>query len=279
MDAAIDAVKTSRMSITAAAKEYSVPKSTLDDRVLGKGKYPRAGRCTLLSSEDETLVAETCQLFSEWGFPLTKNNVLGIVGDFCKDKGIKPFNAKGPGRHWWDGFLKRNPSICVRKPQALQIYCAKAATREHLDHFYINVLKKDLDRLGLINKPEQIFNVDETSFCLSGRTQNVITAKGDKAPQMVIGGTGRENITVQTCISAAGKILPPLIVYTGQRLSPTLTMGGPCGARYCVSPNGWMTTTAFLDWFQNLLILRSGLFFYFLMGMSPTLSMRCANLL
>ena len=79
----------------------------------------------------------------------------------------------------------------------------------------------------------------------------MITAKGDKAPQMVIGGTGRENITVQTCISAAGKTLPPLIVYPGQRLSPTLTMGGPFGTRYCVSPKGWMTEAAFLDWFQT----------------------------
>ena len=51
--------------------------------------------------------------------------------------------------------------------------------------------------------------------------------------------------------SAAGKILPPLIMYPGQRLPPTLTMGG---TQYCVSPKGWMTEAVFLDWFQNLLI-------------------------
>ena len=174
-------------------------------KLLGKATYPKAGRRTLLSSTDESLIAETCKLFLEWSYPLIKENVLGIVADYCKDKGIKPFDANGTGKHWWNGFMKRNPSISVRKPQALQINRAKAATREHLDHFYINVLKKYLDRLSLTDKPEQIFNVDETSFCLSGRAYNVITAK---APQVVIGGMGRENITVQTCILLQERYCP-----------------------------------------------------------------------
>ena len=36
--------------------------------------------------------------------------------------------------------------------------------------------------------------------------------------------------------------------------STNCTNGGPIGSRYGVSPNGWMTTSAYIDWFRNILI-------------------------
>ena len=70
----------------------------------------------------------------------------------------------------------------------------------------------------------------------------------------MIGGTGRENITIQGCISAIGQLLPPYILYSGQRLMFDYTQGGPAGTRYGVSQKGWMTEVNFIDWFRNLFI-------------------------
>ena len=78
--------------------------------------------------------------------------------------------------------------------------------------------------------------------------------KGAKSPQYIIGGTGRENITVHACASASGQLLPPFILYTGRRLMLGYTQGGPLGMRYGVSPKGWMTETNYLDWFRNAFI-------------------------
>ena len=111
-----------------------------------------------------------------------------------------------------------------------------------------------LNKTGLKNHPERIYNADETSFCLSGRPQNVISLKGSKAPQCMIGGTGRENITIQGCISAIGQLLPPYILYSGQHLMFDYTQGGPAGTCYGVSRKGWMTEVNFIDWFRNLFI-------------------------
>ena len=81
--------------------------------------------------------------------------------------------------------------------------------------------------------PDRIFNADETSFSLCGRPQKVITKRGAKSPQYVVGGTGKENITVQGCVSASGKLLPPYILYTGQHLMYDHIHGGPLGVRCC----------------------------------------------
>ena len=96
--------------------------------------------------------------------------------------------------------------------------------------------------------------MDESGFPLSGRPAHIVCKRGVKSPQAIIGGSGRENITVQVCVSADGKLVLSYVIYTGKYLMPNCTNGGPIGSRYGVSPNGWMTTTAYINWFRNIFI-------------------------
>lgn len=112
-------------------------------------------------------------------------------------------------------------------------------------------LEPTLDKLGLREKPQCIFNVDESGFPLSGRPAHVICKRGVKSPQCIIGGSGRENVTVQVCVNGCGDLLPPYVIFSGKHLMATCTNGGPVGTRYGVSVNGWMTTQAYIDWFKN----------------------------
>ena len=64
----------------------------------------------------------------------------------------------------------------------------------------------------------------------------------------------KANITIQVCVSAASQLLPPYIIYTGKHLMPNCTNGGPLGTCYAVSLNGWMTTSAYIDWFCNMFL-------------------------
>ena len=59
-------------------------------------------------------------------------------------------------------------------------------------------------------------------------------------------GSGRANITVQICISGSGTLLPPYVVYKGERL---MSNGGPLA-----SHNGWTTEESFVDWLKALFI-------------------------
>ncbi len=95
--------------------------------------------------------------------------------------------------------MKRHPQLAQRKPQALQIVRAIAATPEVVNHWFMECLKPMLVKLHLEEKPHCVFNVDENGFPLSGRPAHVIVKRGMKSPQAIIGGSGRENITVQVC--------------------------------------------------------------------------------
>ena len=131
---------------------------------------------------------------------------------------------------------------------------AKASTSEIVNHWFTDCLKPVLEQLELADKPERIFNVDETSFALSGKPDHVLVKQGIKSPQAIIGGSGRDNITVQVCASASGKLLPPYIIYSGKHVMANSTRGGPVGTRYAVSENGWMTKVAYINWFGSTFI-------------------------
>ena len=253
---ALAAVKNGEMSQYKAAKVYKIPKQTLNDRVTNKVSVTcKQGRPARLTTEEEKAIAEICATFAEWGMGLGKSQVLGIVADYLRANKKSHLFPKGiPGNDWWRSFLKRNPSISMRKPQSLQLARARNANIETVDHWFNNILKPLIDKTGLLNHPERIFNADETSFCLCGRPQKVVAKRGAKSPQYTVGGTGKENITVQVCVSAAGQLLPPYILYTGQRLMHTHTQDGAPGTRYAVSAKGWMTKANFVDWFRNMFI-------------------------
>ena len=165
-----------------------------------------------------------------------------------------PFCNGVPGEGWWSGFMRRHPQITKRKPQNLQMVRAKAMSKEVVTHWFQQCLKPTLTELDLLDKPNQIFNVDESGFPLSWTPKTILTRRGQKSPQALLAGSGRENITVQMCVSASGQILPPYVVYKGERLMSDTTYGGPLGSKYTVSQNGWMVEHTFLDWMRSLFI-------------------------
>ena len=238
-------IKKESISIHSAAKKYGIPKSTLNDKVNGR-HCKSHGRPNRLSPEEEEEIVQTCLVFAEWGYGLGKKEILTVISDYVKSRKKAHLFPKGvPGEDWWRGFMLRHPSLSLR---------AKAVTPEIINHWFMDVLKPILDRADLHYHPERIFNADETSFSLCGRPHRVVCKCGAKSPQFFVGGTGKENITVQGCMSASGTFLPPYILYTGQQLMFDQTQGGPLGMRYGVSPKGWMTKINFLDWFRNQFI-------------------------
>ena len=255
MKNAISMVHEKKMSACSAAKKYDIPKTTLLRHLSAPNKAFKVGKPTALSYAEEREIVATCHLFVEWGFSLSKQEVMNVVGDYMKaNKKANPFRDNIPGRAWWVGFLRRHPDLVLRKPEHLQLVLAQAATSEIIDHWFTQCLKPVLEQLDLFDKPHNIFNADETGFPLSGNPGHVLAKRGMKSPQTIIGGSGRDNITVLACASATGKLLPPFVVYTGKHLMASNVNGGPFATKYSVSDSGWMTKIGFLDWFQNLFI-------------------------
>ena len=255
MEKAIDYARTHK-NITAAAKQFKIPVSTLRDHIRGKScKGKKPGHPTVLTMQQEQEIVDTCTVFAEWGFGLGRREIESIIQNYLKStKQPHPFHNSVPGEGWWSGFMRRHNGLCKRKPQHLQMVRAKATTKPVIDHWFNNCLKQSLEDLDLFNKPEQIFNVNESGFPLGWTPKTILAKRGQKSPQALLAGSGRENITVQMCVSATGKLLPPYIVYKGERLMSDCTYGGPLATRFAVSHNGWMTEETFIDWMRSLFI-------------------------
>ena len=203
----------------AAARVYKIPQTTLRDRITKNTAIIRKpGHPTVLTSQQEQEIVDTCLLFAQWGFGLGRREIEGIIQNFFKvTKKLNPFCNGVPGEGLWSGFMRRHPQLTKRKPQNLQMVRAKAMSKEVVTHWFQQCRKPTLTELDdLLDKPNQIFNVDESGFPLSWTPKAILTRWGEKSPQALLAGSGRENITVQMCVSPSGQILPPYIVYIGE---------------------------------------------------------------
>ena len=102
--------------------------------------------------------------------------------------------------------------------------------------------------------PAQIFNTDETGFVTDPKNDIVLARCGARRVNQSIGGSGREQITVNCAGAASGKVLPLYIVYKGQNLYQAWTEEGPEGAAYTTSAKGWMESPQFMDWFLKIFL-------------------------
>nr|CAD7574722.1 unnamed protein product [Timema californicum] len=77
-----------------------------------------------------------------------------------------------------------------------------------------------------------------------------ISAVWQKAYIQQTKGSGLDNTTVMACVSAAGKALPPFIIYKGANLWTTWKGDNDIpGTFYAASEIGWMTSAIVQEWF------------------------------
>ena len=246
------------MSVRAAARMFSIPRTTLQDHVSGKSSKVGAGAPTVLSYCEEQEIVLTCQVLSEMGFGVTRELIGVVISDYIRENSIAtPFANGMPGKDWWQRFLKRWPTLTERKPQHLSTHRAQAANMETV-HAFFDRLESSLEEDGLNTlDPEvahRMWNCDETAFCTSSTSQKLLCKRGVRSLHEVGGGTGREHTTVHVCCSASGQRLPPFVLYKAKNMYHRWMQGGPAGCVYGASESGWMDGTNFLSWFRKLFL-------------------------
>ena len=126
MNAALNAVRSGEMGYQKASLVYSVPRSTLRDRVKNKNKNVKEankgyGRSTTLHPDLENELCSHILKLEEMMFGLTPIDVRKLALQLAVKNGMKhPFIVeKGEaGEDWLKGFMKRHPNISLRTPEA-----------------------------------------------------------------------------------------------------------------------------------------------------------------
>ena len=119
-------------------------------------------------------------------------------------------------------------------------------------------VKDFLKEIGLLSRrgsvadyASNIWNSDETVFCLGTTSKRILARRGDRNVSEIGGASDHQFITVNVCGNAAGVRLPPFILYKGKNLYHSWTEGGPAGACYGASSSGWMEEANYLKWFEQ----------------------------
>jgi len=262
LHAALEAIGNGTISLKRASVMYKIPKSTLSDHKKGRRgvKSRSLGRMTDIPMAQEIIIAESIKAMEKWGFGLSRREVLGMVGEFVKANGLKTRFKNGiPGEDWFLSFKQRH-RLSVKIPQNVEI-----SRRKCQDPFIINeyfdLLKTTLLELDILDKPDHIWNLDETSFCADPSKTKVVGGIGTSSTRTT-SGPGRDNTTVLCACSAAGEKAMPLIIFKGKDVydewtteeeditKPTIS--------YAATKRGWMETPVFYNYFRKNLVEQFG---------------------
>ena len=106
-------------------------------------------------------------------------------------------------------------NLSVKLPSTLEKSRKIAASDPAIIYGYFDLLEKTVDQLQIRDRPECIWNVDETNLFTDPQRTKVVAERGSKASR-ITATCGREAITVMAGISAGGEKLPPLIIFKGE---------------------------------------------------------------
>nr|CAD7431260.1 unnamed protein product [Timema monikensis] len=257
LQTAVADVENSNKTLREAATFYGIPATTIYYRIEGR-KSSRdkigSGRSTILDTATESLLVEYLIARSKLGYPCDKEELLDLVQEFVVNNTIKtPFVNNRPGHDWYTGFMKRHPSLSLKKAEMLQKVRIDARDPEVVYDFF-DMLRRVYDEHEMKDRGDFIFNCDESGFPSDPSKLRALGEKG-KPLSRVSGGSGKENTTVLACVSAAGVALPPLIVFKGAAVQARhISESAYPGTTYSATSNGWMEEAAFFNWMESLFI-------------------------
>lgn len=254
LKAALKAIENGR-SQREVAKAFNIPRATLQDHIKcgSPSKIPLGRKPIFTTAEEKELTDQVIKL-GKLFYGITPLEIQRCAYTYAvKNKLKHPFSPthEKAGRDWLEGFLRRNSTISLRKPESTSANRIEAFNKEEVTLFYDNLNKLN-DKYKFL--PSRIFNADETGISTVQRPNKIYAEKGQKRVGFVTSAERGKTTTVLCAFSAAGAYVPPLFIFARKRMAPHLTKNGPPGAVYMCSDNGWITEEIFVKWlkhFQN----------------------------
>ena len=169
----------------------------------------------------------------------------------CSHNGV----ANLPGPDWLNGFLAQHANEISRRRTQSVGKAAACVTYGQLEAWFKGVVencRKIPGGLDALMDPRRKFNSDETGCPLDMKTNRfgVLGKKGSKQVYQIKSGS-KTQITVNACFNANGDIMPPFMVFPGQRVS-NVNFTDFREAYRTTTENGWMDADTFILFLERV---------------------------
>lgn len=208
LKAAIESVREGS-TIRAAAKQFSIPATTLSDKIKGK-HLMKSGIKPILSVDVEAKIAEWIIYCAKKGDPRTKKEVIDVASTYLmRETGrLEPLSDG-----WFDNFMRRHSKISTRTPQLVTRSSANV-TEDDVRRFHKSFCdwleEEGFTHLAL--DPTRWLNADETGFELNPKPKRVLAEKAQKDVHHVEKSDPKKRISVMYTFGADGTSYKPQLI-------------------------------------------------------------------
>ena len=252
----IHMIKSTNAKIKKAARIFKIPATTIRDRLFGKSDPSnKPGPSKLLTDNEETSLAYYVQYMSDIGLGLTGKMLCLFALSIIQER--DPSKRLPPKKDWARKFLKRH-KLSFRKASHLSTQRVCSSCVQAVDD-YFEKLEKVYDELKLHDRPEAIWNMDESYFGKNqeGMNRRTIGKRGGQCPkqQQVFSA---DHTTIACCINAAGWYMSNLLIFTKCLPSERYKALSPNDWLMGWSETGYINTDMFEQWFEKVFVAQCG---------------------
>jgi hypothetical protein len=254
---ALEALESGQIrSIREAARQFSVPRSTLAHRRNGRPARRTAHTsqqaCT---EEEEQALIKWIQHWSSQGFPIRHDMLRAMAEHLILGRnGTSRRNTVSThvvGHNWASRFVKRHQDLQSIITMSIGRPRSTACTAENLNKWF-DTFRDNMKRY----KPDtaDIYNIGETTLSIGSAAEMyaVIDKHQGSIDNAAKAAKGELLITIE-CVSADGStILPPFVIFEGKHLQSTwISDGIPDNWMAATSPRGWTSNELGLRWLEQ----------------------------
>lgn len=197
-------------------------KTTGDEDSLRKLLDPennRAGRKTVLTVDEEQMICERIKFAAIRGFGIYGDELVRVMRAIADD-GRDSFHASFPSAETVRLFRSRHRDITLRSGQNKAVSKPLAENPDHAETLQIVLERVQTDYPHIMNSPEFVWNMDETSIATKGSSKKIFMSSRSKFPESR-GSTSKgigKHVTCMVTTSPSGRKIPPFLIIEGAKV-------------------------------------------------------------
>ena len=239
-------------SIRETARQYHISKDYLRRRLNGVDtrKEVNETRQSLSKSQEQQLVDWVLlQARLGWAPPHSRFRL------FAQRIYIQSGGQNRLGKHWHVAFFRRHPEVKSIRSTGIDFLRVNGASRSNIDEFFDRLDHEELSKVLL----EDTYNVDEIGTMIGLGDNPMVIGPAAVRKIVTMDPGNREWVTIIECISAAGRVLPPLVIFKGadvqqQWFQQQIDQEDFFDWLFTASPKGWTNNSIALRWLKEIFI-------------------------